>query len=327
MIFTPLPRVSAKPIIPPLKCQGIKTKLVNFILSNIQWDGQGRWVEPFLGSGVVLFSVQPDRAVVNDLNPHIINLYRKIYEGHITASMVVDYLTSEGQKLLRDKDYYYIVRERFNQTAEALDFLFLNRACFNGLMRFNKKGAFNVPFCQKPDRFRAAYVTKIANQVNGLQKIMRGKEWEFRVGDWRDCLTHLSSNDFIYLDPPYIGRHADYYEQWTDADAIALAATAETVPCGFALSMWKENKYRQNPHISQHWNFTIARTFTHFYHIGSTENLRNSMEEALLIKSGYEKTLLPAKLDQEQSRPTALPLWASTAETPLIAANPSPSFP
>lgn len=319
MNFTPLPRPLSKPVVPPIKCQGIKTKLVEFILSNIQWDGKGRWIEPFLGSGVVLFSVQPEKAVVSDINPHIITLYRKIYDGSITSSLVSDYLEREGKKLSKEEDYYYRVRERFNQTAEPLDFLFLNRSCFNGLMRFNKKGEFNVPFCRKTDRFRPAYVTKIANQVNNLQKIMRGKEWEFRIGDWRECLGIASDGDFVYLDPPYIGRHTDYYEQWSETDAIDLATVAKNLPCGFALSMWKENKYRQNQHITQHWDFTVERTFTHFYYIGSTEDLRNSMDEALLIKPGYEKAIFSPKSEREKPVQMKMALWDRAAEPPFAA--------
>ncbi len=306
MTFLPLPRWISQPIIPPLKCQGIKTKLVGFILSNIQWQGHGRWIEPFLGSGVVLFSVQPERALVSDVNPHIINLYQKIYTGKLTSSQVGEHLECEGRKLAKDGDYYYQVRERFNQTADSLDFLFLNRSCFNGLMRFNKKGEFNVPFCQKTDRFRPAYVTKIVNQVNALQKMMRGKAWEFRNVDWRDCLAEAAPEDFVYLDPPYIGRHADYYEQWSETDAIDLATAARSLPCGFALSMWKENQFRQNAHIGQYWGFAIERTFTHFYHVGSTEDLRHAMNEALLIKPGHAAP--PAAQIPEPDQPAQIAL-------------------
>jgi len=314
MTFIPLPRSSVKPVVPPIKCQGIKTKLVEFILSNIQWEGKGRWVEPFLGSGVVLFNVQPERAIVNDINPHIICLYQKIYVGEITSSQVNDFLSREGKRLLKEPDYFYSVRERFNQTGDSLDFLFLNRSCFNGLMRFNRKGEFNVPFCRKPDRFRPAYITKISNQVNRIQKIMRGKDWEFRIGDWRDCLKEVQPDDFVYLDPPYIGRHTDYYEQWTEADSIDLARTAQALPGGFALSMWKENKYRKNPHLTQHWYETVERTITHFYYVGATEDLRNSMEEVLLIKPGYEQTLsLPL---QEKTRPVQMKL---ILESPTVS--------
>lgn len=291
-----LPRTVRQVIVPPIKCQGIKTKLVKFILSNISWSGEGRWIEPFLGSGVVLFNVQPERALVNDINPHIIRLYKMIYDGSLSPEEVRVYLTAEGKKLLlQGEDYYYAVRERFNKSGASLDFIFLNRSCFNGVMRFNSKGEFNVPFCRKPDRFRQAYVTKIVNQISQIRKIMQGKHWEFRIGDWREVLENVAEDDFVYLDPPYIGRHTDYYQQWSEDDAADLARIARNLPCGFALSMWKENRYRLNQHIAYYWDGLVERTFTHFYHVGSTENLRNSMEEALLIKPGYETVLVETK--------------------------------
>ena len=293
MSFNPLPRTKTRLLVPPLKCQGIKTKLVKFILNNIQWDGRGRWVEPFLGSGVVLFNAQPARALVSDINPHIIVLYQKIYDGALTSAMVREHLTREGQQLLIEGEaHYYKIRERFNQEGNSLDFLFLNRSCFNGLMRFNQKGKFNVPFCRKPERFRPAYVTKIVNQVSTLRKIMLGKQWEFRVCDWRESLEGLQADDFVYLDPPYIGRHTDYYEQWSNDDALALARITQALPCGFAASMWKENQYRFNTHLT-HWEHAVERTTKHFYHVGSIESLRHAMAEALLIKPGYEATILP----------------------------------
>lgn len=288
-----LPRTVKRVIIPPIKCQGIKTKLVNFILSNISWNGKGRWIEPFLGSGVILFNVQPRRALVNDINPHIIRLYKMIYDGDLSPDHVRSYLTAEGKKLLsKGEDYYYVVRERFNRDGNPLDFVFLNRSCFNGVMRFNNTGGFNVPFCRKPDRFRQAYVTKIVNQVSQICEIMQGKEWEFCVGDWRKVLENVAEDDFVYLDPPYIGRHANYYQAWSENDAACLANTARNLPCGFALSMWKKNEYRLNQHIASYWSGLVERTFVHFYHVGSRKNLRNSMEEALLIKPGYEATLI-----------------------------------
>lgn len=284
-----LPRIVKQVVVPPIKCQGIKTKLVRFILSNISWSGNGRWVEPFLGSGVVLFNVQPERALINDINPHIIRLYQMIYEGSLVPKQVELYLIAEGKRLLSEgEDYYYVVRERFNKTGDPLDFIFLNRSCFNGLMRFNSRGEFNVPFCRKPDRFRQAYVTKIVNQISRIRRIMQGKKWEFRVGDWRKVLEDVTESDFVYLDPPYIGRHTDYYQSWSESDAVDLAIAARNLPCGFALSMWKENKYRFNHHIASCWDGLVERVFVHYYHVGPTKNLRNQMKEVLLIKPGYE---------------------------------------
>jgi DNA adenine methylase len=103
-----LPKNIQRVIVPPLKSQGIKTKLVEFILRNISWDGKGRWIEPFLGSGVVLFNVQPQRAIANDINPHIIRFYQMIYDGTLSVEEIEKYLLSEGRKLsYYGEDYYY----------------------------------------------------------------------------------------------------------------------------------------------------------------------------------------------------------------------------
>ncbi len=295
-----LPKSIDKIIVPPIKSQGIKTKLVPFIASNITWSGAGRWIEPFLGSGVVLFNIQPQHAIVADINPHIITFYQALYNQEFSPEDIRTFLTNEGKKLLASEgSYYYEVRKRFNSEHSPLDFLFLNRAGFNGLIRFNRKGEFNVPFCRKPARFRQSYVTKITNQVARIQKIMSGKDWEFVVADWREILKLTYANDFLYLDPPYVGRHTDYFSQWNKKEAEELASTVQSLPCGYALSMWKENKYRVNEHLSL-WSDVEERTFLHYYHIGSTEDLRNAMVEALLIKQGYaaDPSEIPAPVHQ-----------------------------
>lgn len=275
--------------IPPIKCQGIKSKLINFITNNISWNGEGKWVEPFLGSGVVLFNVQPERALIGDSNPHIINFYQEIQSGKITPNIVREYLFEQGQKLEQTgvdaSSYYYEVRKRFNENPNALDFLFLSRACFNGVMRFNKKGGFNVPFCKKPERFRQAYITKIANQVAWVSEIMQGKDWTFVHQDWRETLSDLSSRDFVYLDPPYIGRFADYYNQWTEEDASDLARITQELNSGYALSMWASSEFRTNDYLEQ-WSGEVV-TQGHFYHMGATENLRNEINEALVISPSH----------------------------------------
>lgn len=146
---------SQKVMVPPIKTQGIKTKLMPFILESIEWDGRGRFIEPFLGSGVVAFNVAPERALLGDTNKHIIKFYQGIQSGEITPDKARQHLYAEGDILrVEGKEHYYRIRERFNEEAGSLDFLFLTRSCFNGLMRFNSKGGFNVPFCHKPDRFR-----------------------------------------------------------------------------------------------------------------------------------------------------------------------------
>ncbi len=279
--------VSQRVKVPPIKCQGIKTKLVPFVRANITWvpGTTGRWIEPFLGSGVVVFNLLPERALLADTNQHIIRFYQGIQWGEINHQTVQIFLAAEGKKLQAiGEDYYYEVRDRFNAHHAPLDFLFLNRACFNGVMRFNSKGQFNVPFCRKPQRFSPSYITKIANQVQWVAQQMADKDWEFRVSDWQAVLHETQADDFVYLDPPYIGRHTDYYNAWGLKSAEALAQVTQALPCSFAVSMWLENQYRKNEHIQQCWSGLDVRICQHFYHVGSKEDWRGAMVEALLLK-------------------------------------------
>lgn len=287
--MTQLPKSIDDIQVPPVKIQGIKSDLVEFIAANIEWNGEGRWVEPFLGSGVVLFNIEPERALIADANKHIINIYQQIQSGEITGPVVREFLNKHGSELEEQgEDYYYEMRDRFNENQEPLFMLFLNRSCYNGMMRFNQSGGYNVPFCKKPERFRQAYVTRIVNQVEEISKIIEGKDWEFKVWDWRDTLNETGKDDFVYLDPPYVGRNTGYIGEWEEDEAVELAEETQHLDAGYAMSMWSDNQYRENEHIKECWSDHVIRTHSHFYHVGSTEDLRNEMNEALLIKNGCE---------------------------------------
>lgn len=284
MLPKKIPHIKA----PPIKCQGIKTKLVDFITENIVWNGRGKWVEPFIGSGVVAFNIAPKRALLCDTNIHLINFYEDIQDHKINEVVVREYLVEKGSLLSeKGENFYYQERDAFNKNPDSLRFLFLNRCSFNGLVRFNAKGFYNVPFGKKPNRFRKAYITKIVNQVAWLRSLIDNSDWVFDTMDFRTTFENISTEDFVYLDPPYIGRHTDYFNSWDEAGAIELAQKAGQLPCGFALSMWLENTYRKNMHIQTHWNNTIIKKFSHYYHVGPVEKLRNPMVEALVIKKGY----------------------------------------
>ena len=269
---------------PPLKIQGIKTRAIPHIRQNISWDGRGRWVEPFLGSAVVLLNIEPESAVAGDSNPHIIKFYKSIQNGTLNHESVRSYLEQEGAKLsLLGEEHYYQIRNRFNQGGDSHDFLFLNRSCFNGLMRFNKAGDFNTPFCRKPERFRASYITKICNQVKWASEKIKGKNWEFICLNWSDLVSNVSPDDFVYTDPPYMGRYTDYFNSWNENDASELEQALKTLPCKFLYSMWSENKYRRNDRLYDVFSNYTIKTFSHFYHLGSSENLRNPITEALVV--------------------------------------------
>lgn len=290
------------PLVPPIKCQGIKTKLVKDIQRLIQGRSIDRWVEPFCGSAVVALNIQPSKALLCDSNTHIIKLYSDIQKKNINGIIVREFLKEQGELLIASgEDYFYEVRERFNAAPNSLDFLFLNRSCFNGVMRFNKKGKFNVPFCRKPERFAQSYVTKITNQVEAMAKVMSQSDWEFRVADFRDTLNSIEDGDFVYADPPYAGRHVDYFNGWTDQDEIEFSQLLAALPCDFILSTWHSNEFRSNISVEKNWGSDRFYIFTkaHFYHVGSSEDLRHPMIEALVTNFSAEQLTMPSMSSQQ----------------------------
>jgi DNA adenine methylase len=277
-------------LVPPIKCQGIKTKLVKEIADIAGDIPNGRWIEPFCGSSVVALNIQPKRALLCDSNIHIIQFYKDIQNKLLTPATVKAYLMEQGERLRVIGDvYYYEVRERFNTEPNSFDFLFLNRSCFNGVMRFNRSGKFNVPFCHKPDRFAPAYITKIVNQVQAVAKVISVLDWEFNLADFKDTLRKVQANDIVYADPPYAGRHVDYFNSWSDEDETVLAEMLSHLPCNFILSTWHSNEFRINRNMEKNWASDRFHIFTrvHYYHVGSTEDLRHPMLEALITNFPY----------------------------------------
>ncbi len=273
-----------KVFVPPIKIQGIKTKLVPLIKKNICMESNSIWIEPFMGSGVVGFNVEPHKAIFADTNPYIIEFYNQIKNDKITPYSARTYLENEGKLLEKyDDKHYYLVRTRFNNEHDPLDFLFLNRSCFNGMIRFNKNYEFNVPYGHKPKRFAKAYITKIVNQIEHVSYLIKNNSWEFICQPFEETISMAKNNDFIYCDPPYIGRHVDYYDSWNEDAEKKLYAALTKSKVKYMLSTWDHNDYRKNDYIESVWYNCEKITQEHFYHVGAKEENRNPVIEALLI--------------------------------------------
>jgi len=152
-----------------------------------------------------------DRTLVNDINPHAINFYRWLKKG-LCISL----------RMQNEKTYFYTRRVRFNQlvsegksdTKEAASlFYFLNRTCYNGLCRFNRKGEFNVPFGQ---------YKKITYKTDFTEYVSAFAHWEFTCVDFEK--VPLEAGDFIYADPPYDVEFTQYSKEnfgWDDQVRLA----------------------------------------------------------------------------------------------------------
>lgn len=288
----------SKVIVPPIKSQGIKTKLVPWINDLILQSGidleNATWFEPFFGTGVVgLNAPIKGNHIVADSNPHLINLYNGIKDGSITQFNMRVYLEHESQLLeTADEDgyaYYREVKNRFNRDHSPFDFIFLSRAGFNGMMRFNRKGEWNIPFCKKPNRFAPAYISKICNQIASAEKIIHKGNWQFLNQNFLDTINMAQEGDLIYCDPPYFGRYVDYYNGWTEEDEEALYTALMNTPAHFILSTWHHNEFRENDMMDRFWNHFNVMTQEHFYHGGGHIENRHPMVEALVYNFELEE--------------------------------------
>jgi len=271
-------------IIPPIKSQGIKTKLVPWIQALVP-DVTGRWIEPFIGTGVVAINSGFKKALLSDTNPHIIRFYQAVQDRKITPSIVREYLEKEGELLRkaanRGYNHFNFIKDRFNREHDPLDFLFLSRAGFNGMIRFNKRGEWNIPFCQKPERFSKAYITKIVNQVHDVACLIQ-PEWKFLNKPFEQVIPLATERDIIYCDPPYMGRYVDYYSGWTEDDEGRLFKLLSSTRARFILSTWHHNDYRENEMVHKYWRRFNIVTRDHFYHSGGKIENRRSIVEALV---------------------------------------------
>jgi DNA adenine methylase len=279
--------MNKKIFVPPIKSQGIKTKLIPWIME-LAPKVNGKWIEPFLGTGVVAFNAGYKKAILNDTNPHIINFYTGVQQKLITSPLMKQYLVQEGALLSKADnngyEHYLKVRTRFNSGEYSpYDFIFLSRAGFNGMMRFGSKGNWNIPFCKKPDRFAQAYITKITNQLTTISKIIQPEPaWVFFNKSFSDIIPLATAQDIIYCDPPYFGRHVDYYNGWKEQDEELLFKLLSETKAKFILSTWHHNDWRENEMINKFWNKFNIVTKDHFYHNGGSIENRRTVVEALV---------------------------------------------
>lgn len=198
---------------PFLKWAGGKTQLISDIekalpknLSNQRFT----YIEPFVGSGAVLFWMlnnfpQIEKAVINDINSDLINTYKIVSSKPKELVSLLDQFHNEYHSLQtkeeEQKSYYYQKRELYNlretsKSTQAALFIFLNKTCFNGLYRVNKSNGFNVPkgSSATPPICDANNIYAVSN---ALQKV------EFLCGDFEKTLQTATSNSFFYFDPPY----------------------------------------------------------------------------------------------------------------------------
>ncbi len=188
-----------KLIMPVLKWVGGKRQILAEIKRYVP-KSFSAYYEPFLGGGAVLFELQPKKALVNDINSELMNVYQVIKDD-------VECLINDLKKHKIEEQYFYDIREldrdkelyrKLTPVQRASRIIFLNKTCYNGLFRVNKAGEYNTPFgyYKKPNIVNTETLRAVSNFFNQA-------DIRFSCEDFETALKDAAKGAFVYLDPPY----------------------------------------------------------------------------------------------------------------------------
>jgi len=274
-----------------LKIQGKKRRVAEWAVSEMKhrFPDASKLVVPFVGSGSIALNYGK-RAWINDRNRGAMSLYQAMLQGRLSVDDVRRHLVPNGHLLAASgvgakESHYYVVRDRFNDKGDPLDYLFLNRTCFNGLVRFNKNEKFNVPFCRNENKMTASYIDSICRDFEATQQALI---------DWVDFATCLDFRDtlkvweddpdaLIYADPPYTGRDTNYGAWWDDEAEQDLFDVLSGGRAQYVVSSWDSGE--GNPSLTKWLDIgCTVKTRELQYMVGRTGANRPVVSEVLIMK-------------------------------------------
>lgn len=207
---------------PMIKYRGGKSKEISHFVSNMP-SNYNRYIEPFFGGGALYFYLEPERAIINDVNTKLYSFYQEMQSSYPIARVQLDEIQklyeenqAEYEELKighpdermenKNEEFYYKMREMFNHKVEpkyldAVIYFFINKTAYSGMIRYNSNGEFNVPFGRYKN-FNTKLITEKHYEL--LQRT------EIYNKDYSEIFNMAKSDDFIFLDPPYDCVFSDY---------------------------------------------------------------------------------------------------------------------
>ena len=207
---------------PMIKYRGGKSKEISHFISNMP-ENYNRYIEPFFGGGALYFYLEPQNAIINDVNTKLYSFYKQMQEEYPSVrkqldelQMVYEQNQKEYEELKKkhpeervenkNEALYYKIRDMFNhkiesEYLEAVVYFFINKTAYSGMIRYNAKGEYNVPF----GRYKNLNTKLITDKHYELLK-----RTEIYNYDYSEIFNMAGKNDFIFLDPPYDCVFSDY---------------------------------------------------------------------------------------------------------------------
>jgi len=231
-----------------IKYRGGKSKEIPHIEKHIP-AFKGRYIEPFLGGGALYFYLEPKHAIINDINSKLMDFYRGVRDDYSSVRRDLDELekiysvnreafdrlkakTPDLRVEDKNEDFYYEIRDMFNglkksKYSDAAIYYFINKTAYSGMIRYNARGEFNVPFGRYKN-LNTSFVTE--EHSNLLQST------ELFNGDYSVVFEQAEKDDFMFLDPPYDCIFSDYGNEeykdgFNDDSHIALAEAFRNLKC------------------------------------------------------------------------------------------------
>ena len=241
---------------PMIKYRGGKYKEIVHFINNMPKE-YTVYIEPFFGGGALYFYLQPDNAIINDINAKLILFYKEIQEKYPEVRVQLDKLQKiyeENQSMYevlkkkypnervenKNEELYYLMRDAFNNKVEteyleSVIYFFINKTAYSGMIRYNSVGEYNVPF----GRYKNFNTKLISEEHYNLLK--RTKIYNF---DYSKIFNMAKNDDFIFLDPPYDCIFSDYgNENYKDGfgeeEHRRLANDFRNLPCKTLLVIGK----------------------------------------------------------------------------------------
>ena len=233
---------------PIIKYRGGKSKEIPNIIRHIP-SFSGRYIEPFFGGGALYFYLEPQKAIINDINSKLMSYYIGVRDNYEFLRRELDLIQSlyeknrcdfDALKLLhpndrvedKNEEFYYELRGMFNgvvdkKYSEALLYFFINKTAYSGMIRYNARGEFNVPY-GRYQHLNTQCVSKSHSDL--LQKA------EIYNKDYSEIFAMCETDDFVFLDPPYDCVFSDYgndeyRDGFTKDSHVRLADDFKSLPC------------------------------------------------------------------------------------------------
>lgn len=231
-----------------IKYRGGKSREIPYIIQYIP-EFTGRYIEPFLGGGAMFFHLEPERAIINDINTPLMTFYQSVRDNYHDLRLELDAIEAiytqnriafEALKAMHpnervednNEELYYHIRDMYNnladkQYSDALLYYFINKTAYSGMIRYNAKGEFNVPF----GRYKKINTGLITEQHSLI--LQRA---ELYNEDYSEIFNMSQRGDFVFLDPPYDCTFSDYgneeyREGFTEMNHRRLAEDFRNIGC------------------------------------------------------------------------------------------------